>query len=195
MNLSSVQSLSHVQFFVTAWIAACQASLSITSSRSLLRLMSIGSAMPSSHLILCRTFLLLLPIPLSIRVFSNESTLHVRWPKYLIANRLRHKETVTDFYFCSSKITVHGNWSHEVKRHLLLGRKAMTNLDSICNQRHRFSGKGPYNQGMVLPSSRAWMWDLNHKEGWMPNNWCFRTVVLEKTLESLELQRVQTSQF
>ena len=104
------------------------------------------------------------------------------------------RETVTDFYFCSSKITVHGNWSHEVKRHLLLGGKAMTNLDSICNQRHHISGKAPYNQGMLLPSSHAWMWDLNHKEGWMPSNWCFRTVVLQKTLESLELQRAQTSQ-
>ena len=89
---------------------------------------------------------------------------------------------------------LHCDWSHEVKRHLLLGRKVMTNLYNICNQRHHFAGKGPYNQGMVFPSSRAWMWDLNHTEGWMPNNWCFRTVVLEKTLESLELKRDQTSQ-
>ena len=79
---SSVQSLSHVRLFVTAWIAARQASLSITNSRSSLRLMSIESVMPSSHLILCRPFLLLPPIPPSIRVFSKESTLHMRWPKY-----------------------------------------------------------------------------------------------------------------
>ena len=64
------------------WIAARQASLSITSSRSLLKLMSIKLVIPSSHLILCRPLLLLPPIPPSIRVFSNESTLHVRWPKY-----------------------------------------------------------------------------------------------------------------
>ena len=81
-QLSSVQSLSRVQLFATPWIAACQASLSITNSRSLLRLMSINSVMPSSHLILCRPFLLLPPIPPSIRVFSNESTLCIRWPKY-----------------------------------------------------------------------------------------------------------------
>ena len=79
---SSVQSLTRVGLFATLWIAACQASLSITSSRSLLKLMSIESVMTSSHLILCCPLLLLPTIPPSIRVFSNESTLHVRWPKY-----------------------------------------------------------------------------------------------------------------
>ena len=77
----SVQLLSHIQLFATTWIAACQASLSIASSQSLLRLMSIESVMPSSHLILCLP-LLLPPIPPSIRVFSNESVLCIRWPKY-----------------------------------------------------------------------------------------------------------------
>ena len=81
-NISSVQSLSHVRLFVTPWIAAHQASLSITNSWSLLKLMSIESVMPSSHLILCRPLLLLPPIPPSIRVFSNEPTLRIRWPKY-----------------------------------------------------------------------------------------------------------------
>ena len=79
---TSVQSLSHVQLFATPWIAAHQASLNITNSRSSLRLMSIESVMPSSHLILCCPLLLLSPIPPSIRVFSNESTLHMRWPKH-----------------------------------------------------------------------------------------------------------------
>ena len=79
---SLVQSLCHVWLFVTPWIAAHQASLSITNSRSSLKLMSIKSVMPSRHLILCRPLLLLPPIPLSIRVFFNESTLHMRWPKY-----------------------------------------------------------------------------------------------------------------
>ena len=77
-----VQSLSRVQLFVTPWITACQASLSITNSQSSLKLMSIESVMPSSHLILCRPLLLLPPIPPSIRVFSYGSTLHMRWPKY-----------------------------------------------------------------------------------------------------------------
>ena len=80
-QFSSVQSLSRVQLFVTPWIAACQAFLSITNSRSLLRLTSIESVMPSSHLILCFPLLLLPPIPPSIRVFSDESTLCMRWPK------------------------------------------------------------------------------------------------------------------
>ena len=79
---SSVQLLSRVRLFVTPWIAACQASLSITNSRSSLRLTSIESVMLPSHLILCCPFLLLPPIPPSIRVFSNESTLCMRWPKY-----------------------------------------------------------------------------------------------------------------
>ena len=78
----SVQSLSHVQIFVAPWTSACQASLPITSSRSLLKLMSIESVIPSNHLILCRPLLLLPSIFPSIRVFSNESVLfHIRWPK------------------------------------------------------------------------------------------------------------------
>ena len=81
-QFSSVQSLSRVRLFVTQWIAARQASLSITISQSSLELTSIESVMPSSHLILCRPLLLLHPIPPSIRVFSNESTLRIRWPKY-----------------------------------------------------------------------------------------------------------------
>ena len=81
-SFSSVQSLSRVRLFATPWIAARQASLSITNSWSSLRLTSIESVMPSSHLILGRPLLFLPPIPPSIRVFSNESTLHMRWPKY-----------------------------------------------------------------------------------------------------------------
>ena len=82
IQFSSVQLLSRVRLFVTSWIAARQVSLSITNSQSSLRLMSIESVMPSSHLILCRPLLLLPPIPPSITVFSNESTLRMRWPKY-----------------------------------------------------------------------------------------------------------------
>ena len=81
-QLSSVQSLSHVRLFATPWIAACQASLSITISQTSFKLTSIESVMPSSHLILCHPLLLLPPIPPSIRIFSHESTLRMRWPKY-----------------------------------------------------------------------------------------------------------------
>ena len=82
LGIGSVQLLSRVQLFVTPWTAAHQASLSYTNSWSLLKLMSIESAMPSNHLILCCPLLLLPLIPPSIRVFSSESTLHMRWPKY-----------------------------------------------------------------------------------------------------------------
>ena len=82
LQFSSVQSLSRVRLFATPWIAAHQASLSITNSRNSLKLTSIESVMPSSHLILCCPLFLLPLIPPSIRVFSNESTLRMRWPKY-----------------------------------------------------------------------------------------------------------------
>ena len=82
VSVSSVQSLSHVRLFETPWITARQASLSITNSRSSLKLTSIKSVMPSSHLILCRPLLLLPSIPPSIRDFSNESTLCMKWPRY-----------------------------------------------------------------------------------------------------------------
>ena len=82
VQFSSVQSLSHVRLFATPWITAREASLSITNSRSLLKLMPIESVMPYSHLILYCPLLLLPPIPPSIRVFSNETALRMRWPKY-----------------------------------------------------------------------------------------------------------------
>ena len=81
-KVSSVLSLSHVQLFATPWTAARQISLSITNSQSLLKLKSIASVMPSNHLILCQPLLLLSSIPPSIRVFSSESVLRIRWPKY-----------------------------------------------------------------------------------------------------------------
>ena len=82
ITLSSLQSLSHVQLFVTPWTARCQASLSISNSQRLLKLMAITSVMPSNHRLLCRPLLLLPSIFPSIRDFSNESVLRIRWPKY-----------------------------------------------------------------------------------------------------------------
>ena len=82
VQFGSVQLLSHVQLFSTPWTAACQASLSITNFQSSLKFMYIESVIPSNHLILCRPLLLLRSIFLSIRVFSNQSVLHVRWSKY-----------------------------------------------------------------------------------------------------------------
>ena len=92
-------------------------------------------------------------------------------------------ETVTDFTFLGSKITADGDYSHEVKRRLLLGRKAMTNLDSIKKQTHYFVDKGPSSQSYGFSSSHVWRWELDHK-GWALKNWCFWTVAFKKTLES-----------
>ena len=102
-------------------------------------------------------------------------------------------ETVTDFIFLSSKITEDGDCSHAIKWCLLLGRKAMTNLDSIIKkQRHYFANKGPSSQSCGFSSSHVRMWELDHKESWASGNRCFRTVVLEKTLESpLDSREIQ----
>ena len=91
-------------------------------------------------------------------------------------------ETVSDFIFGGSKITADGDCRHETKRRLLLGRKFMTNLDSILKSRD-IANKGPSSQGYGFSSGHVWVWELDQKEGWV-QNWCFWTVVLEKSLES-----------
>ena len=121
---SSVQSLSRVRLFATPWIAACQASLSITSSRSSLRLTSIESVMPSSCLILCRPLLLLPSIPPSIRVFSNESTLRMRWPKcwsfsFSISPSNEHPELVSFRMDWLDLLAVQGLQHHSSKASIL----------------------------------------------------------------------------
>ena len=87
-------------------------------------------------------------------------------------------ETVRDFILGGSKITADGDCSHEIKRHLLLGRKVMTNLDSILKSRHYFADKGPSSQSYGFSSSIVWKWELDYKESWALKNWCFWTVVL-----------------
>ena len=93
-------------------------------------------------------------------------------------------ETVIDFICLGSKIIVEGDCSDDIKRSLLLGRKAMTNLGSILKNRHHFANKDLYSQSYGFSTSHVWMWELDHKEGWAPKNWCFQTVLLEKTLDS-----------
>ena len=93
-------------------------------------------------------------------------------------------DTVTHFIFLGSKITADGNYSHEIKRHLLLGRKAMTNLDSILKSRDITLLTKVRIVKYGFSSSHVWIWELDYKESWAPKNWCFWTVVLEKTLES-----------
>ena len=93
-------------------------------------------------------------------------------------------ETATDFIFLVSKITADNDCSHEIKRHLLLGRKADKSRQRIKKQRHPFADKGPSSQSYGFSSDHVRMWELDHKEGWAPKNWFFQTVVLEKTLGS-----------
>ena len=94
-------------------------------------------------------------------------------------------ETLRDFIIRGSKITADGDWSHEIKRHLLLGRKAMTKLDSILKSRDiTLPTKVHLVKAMVFSSSHVWIWELDYKESWVLRDWCFWTVVLEKTLES-----------
>ena len=101
-------------------------------------------------------------------------------------------ETVSDFIFLGSKITADGDCSHEIKRRLLLGRKVMTNLESILKSRDYFANKGPSSQGYGFSSGHVQMWEFDYKESWGPKNWCFWTVVLEETLESpLDCEEIQ----
>ena len=95
-------------------------------------------------------------------------------------------ETVTDFIFLGSKITADGDCSHEIKRRLLAPWKKSYDQprQNIKKQRHYFANKGPSSQSYVFSSSHVLMWELDYKESWVPKNWCFWTVVLEKTLES-----------
>ena len=102
-------------------------------------------------------------------------------------------ETVAEFIFLSSKITADGNCSHEIKRHLLLGRKVMINLDSILKSRDiTLPTKVHLFKAVVLSSGHVWMWELDCEESWVLKNWCFSTMVLEKTLESpLDCKEIQ----
>ena len=94
------------------------------------------------------------------------------------------KQWLTLFFLCS-KITAEDDWSHEIKRQLLLGKKVMINLDSIFKSRDiTLPTKVHLVKAMVFSSSHVWMWELDYKESWSPKNWCFWTVLLEKTLES-----------
>ena len=133
-QFSSVQSLSHVRLFATQWIAACQASLSITNSWSLPKLTSIQSVMASSQLILCRPLLLLPPIPPSIRVFSNESALRMRWPKH--------------WSFSFSIIPSKEHWSPlESTGWISVQSKGLLRLFSNTTlQKHQFFGAQPSSQ-------------------------------------------------
>ena len=101
-----------------------------------------------------------------------------------MANRWGNNGNSDRLYFLGLQ-NADGGFSHEIKRHLLLGRETMKKpKQHIKKQRHYFASKGPYSQSYGLPSSHIWIWKLDHKEGWVLKNWCFWTAVLDKTLES-----------
>jgi len=149
--------------------------------------------MPSSYLILCWPLLLLPPIPPSIRVFSNESTLRIRWPKYWsfsfsISPSKEHPGLISSRMDWLDLLAVQGTLKSLLQHH---NSKASVR-QYIKKQRHYFADKGPSNQSYGFSSSCVWMWELDQKESWVLKNWCFWTVVLEKTLESpLDCKEIQ----
>ena len=102
-------------------------------------------------------------------------------------------ESVTDFIFLGCKITADGDCSHESKRCLLLGRKVMTNVDSILKSQTLLCNKGPSSQSYGFSSSHVWMWELDYKENWLLKNWCFSKCVEEDSWESLTARRSNQS--
>ena len=180
------------------WNAACQASVSITNFQSLPKLMSIESEMPSNHLILCRPLLHLTSIFPSIRVFTNESALHIRWPKYWsfsfnISPSSEDSGLISFRMDWLDLLAVQGTLKSLLQHH---SSKASILLHSalfiVQLRRHYFVNKNPSSQGYGFSSSHVWMWELDYKESWAPKNWCFWTVVLKKTLESpLDCKEIQ----
>ena len=109
-----------------------------------------------------------------------------------MANRWGNSGNSVRLYFFGLQNHCRCDCSHEIKRCLVLGRKVMTNLDSIFRSRHYFANKGPCSRGYGFSSGHVWMWELDCEEGWAPKNWCFWSVVLEKTLESpLDCKAIQ----
>ena len=113
-----------------------------------------------------------------------ENIDHAIWSHYFITNRWRNNGNSDRFIFLRCKITADGDCSHELKRHLLPGEKAMMYLDSILKRRDYFTDKCLYSESYGLIISHVWMFELDHKHIWASNNWCFWTLLLEKTLES-----------
>ena len=140
--------------------------------------------MPSNHLILCRLLLLPSIFP-SIRVFSKELVLRIRWPKYwshVIFTR-RHLFN-HPLYLAMGQVQAWDLKAGFHKHKCLQGDFTFSLPQLIKKQRHYFANKGPSSQGYGFSNSHVWMWELDHREGWVPKNWPFWSMVLKKTLES-----------
>ena len=166
-QFSSVQSFSRVWLFATPWTAACQASLSITNSWSLLKPMSIELVMPSSHLILCHPLLLLPTIPPSIRVFSNESALRIRWPKYLeftfnISLSNEHTGLISFRMDWLDLLAVQGT---------LKNRRIQ--ITSFAAKRSHQNCISSFQAPLSSPKSSAWIYEIKNSILGRRRNWSF----------------------
>ena len=121
---------------------------------------------------------------------ENED--HGIWSHHYMGNRWGNSGNSVRLYFSGLKITADDDWSHEIKRRLLVGRKVMTNLDSIIKSRD-ITNKGPSSQVCCFSSGHVWMQELDYKESWALKNWCFWIVLLEKTLEKADCKEVNQS--
>ena len=201
---------------MTPWTAACQASLSITNSRSLLKLMCIASVMPSNHLILCHPLLLLPSIFPSIRVFSNESVLCIRWPKYWsfsfsISHSNEYSGLISFRMDWLDPLAVQGTLKSLLQYHSSKASIPLqySGLENPRNGRAWWAANygvaqswtwlkwlSSSSQSYGFSSSHVWIWELDYKESWVVKNWCVWSVVLEKTLESpLDCKRIQPVNF
>ena len=163
-QFNSVQSLSCVRLFVTPWTTAHQGSLSITNSRSLLKLMPIKLVMPSNHLILCRPLLLLPSVFPSVRVFSNESVLCIRRPKYWhfsfsISPSNEYSEMISFRINWLDHLAVQKTLKNLLQQHSSKGSILWCSAvrQHIKKQRHYFANKGPSSQGYGFSSGHVWM--------------------------------------
>ena len=160
LKSSSCQSLSHIWLFATSWIAAHQASLSITNSQSLFKLMSIKPIIPSNHLIICCPLLLLLSIFPSIRVFSNESVLQIRWPKYWSFSISPSNENSGLISFRMDWLDLLAVWGHHYLHYLhhsltsgqITGREHSPALQQKTGLKIYWAWSHPSEQDPVLPS-------------------------------------------
>ena len=182
-----VWSLGRVRLFATPWAAAHQAPLSFIVSWNLLKFMSIELVMLSSHLILCHPLLLLPSICPSIRVSSDELALCIRCPKYWsfsISPSNEYSGLISFRIDWFDLLAIQGTLKSLLQHHSSEASILWCSAFVTVQLSYYYADKGLCWQSYGFASSPLWMWELDHKKGWALKNWCFLTVVLEKTLES-----------